>query len=247
MKTGKKVKDFKNHVIFNYDGKDYDYAGIFNLIKELKYKKVGFDMDYLVVPIKDKKTGEDAICVFFQESNSNKDWFSNLWFFPRSAKAYKGWENRLRFHAGFYNEYQSGRDEIIKDIKQYVDKGIKRIFATGWSNGASTLPIACEDIFFQFGIRPTFIGYEGAQPCANRWTRDFVQDCFAEDSISFVYGMDIVPRVPPLYPKFRNIIYYLKVKEKFPILIRKIISIFTKEVYYHSKVDDGIEKYMPKE
>lgn len=243
MKTGKKVKDFKNHVIFNYNDKDYDYAGIYNLIKDIDYKKVGFDLDYIVIPV--KENGEDAICVTCQESKTKKDWVSNLWFFPKSAKAYKGWDNKLKFHAGFYNEYKSGRDSLLKDVKEYVDKGVKRIFVTGWSNGSSYSPIICEDIFFNFSIKPTFIGYEGAQPCANRWTRNFIQCCFAEDSISFVYGNDIVPRVPPFYPKFKDIIYYFKVKSKIPV-IGKLISFVKDTPYYHCNVDKAILEEMPK-
>lgn len=242
MKTGKKVKNFKNHVIFNYEGKDYTYDTLFRLIRDLKYKKIGFDLDYNVLAV--KENGQDAVCLFLEESTTNKDWVSNLWFFPKSAKAYKGWENKLKFHAGFYNEYKSGRDQIIAELKEFVDKGIKRVFVTGWSNGASTAPIACEDIFYQFGIKPTFIGYEGAIPCANRWTRNFVQSCLADDSISFVYGMDVVPRVPPFYPKFKEIIYYFKVKEKFPILIRKLIAMCTKTAYYHTSVDEAIRENM---
>lgn len=242
MKTGKKVKDFKNKVIFTFEGKDYDYAGIYNLIKDLDYKKVGKDMDYLVKEV--SVNGEKAICLFLQESASDEDWKSNLTFWPKSTKAYKGWKNKLKFHKGFFEEYQSGRDNILAEIKELLSDDVKKIFVTGWSNGASTAPIACEDIYFHFGIKPIFIGYEGAQPCANRHTRNVIQNILADGSISFVYGMDIVPRMPPFYPKFKQIIYYFKVKEKFPSLIRKFISIFTKTAYYHCNVDKAINEFM---
>lgn len=121
-----------------------------------------------------------------------------------------------------------------------MDEDVKKIFVTGWSAGAAIGLIASEDINFHFGIKPTFIGYAGARPCANKHTRDFVQNVLADDSISFVFGMDIVVRVPPVYSTMDDIIYYLEVKEN---IFQKFISLFRTE-YWHTNVDLGIKEYL---
>ena len=242
MKTGNKVKNVKNHVIFTYENRDYRYDDIYNLIKDLDYKKVGDDFDYIVKEV--FVNGQRAACLFLQESDSSEDWVHNFMFWSTYAKAYKGWENKLKFMKGFFVEYNSGRDEVIKDLKEFVDSGVTKIFVTGWSNGASTAPIACEDIYYQFKIKPTFIGYEGAHPCYNKHTRDYVYSCMADDSISFVNKMDAVCRCPPFAWRIKPIIYYFKKKEKFPIFIRKLIDCIKNTAFYHCNVDTSIQNEM---
>lgn len=247
MKTAKEKIDLKNHVIFNYDNKDYTYDGIYQLIKQLQYKTVGAHLDYVVKPV--FENGKPAICIFFQQSTTVEDWIHNFEFWAVSTKAYKGWEKRLKFCKGFFEEYNSGRDNVIADVKYFVDQGVERIFIAGWSNGATVAQICCEDIYYQFGIKPTLISCEPAHPCANKHTRDYVRQCMRDDSIIWVYGWDVVPRCPP-FPfgwKIKNLIYYIKMPDKFPILIRRLIAFIKDTNYYHCNLDEGIRKYVPNE
>ena len=128
---------------------------------------------------------------------------------------------------------------MIADLKLYV---------IGWSLGGSIVPIACEDFHEIYGIEPIAIPFEGANPCYNKHTRDYVAKCLNQkESIAFVYSNDIVPRLPPIFgKKLKDFIYYLNDhKCKFPFyIIKKIISFIKDTVYYHCNVDVGIQQFM---
>ena len=160
---------------------------------------------------------------------------------------------------GFYREYQSARDEIrqylsplLQDLAKEQNCLIQdlKMYVFGWSLGGSITPIAVEDIFETYKIKPVVIPYEGANPCESFHTRKYVQSCFHEESICFVYSNDIVPRCAPFFGrKIKDYIYYLDDhKCKFPFyFIKKIISFIKDTEYYHTSVDEGIRKYMPTE
>ena len=258
MKTGKLVENFKNRKIFEWNGKEYSYDEIYNLIKDLDYVKSGEDCDWRIIRVRDIKDGRDCYCLAFQDSRSTTDWIHNFMFLPRSTKAYKGWRNRLKFVKGFFKEYQSARDEIhsnlsllLQDMAIEQDCAISalKVYVIGFSLGASIAPIACEDLNFTYGVNPVLIGYEGAECCSNNHTRNVVADCLNQDeSISFVFAQDIVPRCPFCFGrKLKDFIYFLDDGTvKFPFkFIKWLVSTITKTPWYHANVDEGILRYMP--
>lgn len=257
MKMGKLVKDRKNHSVFSYNNEIYTYDKIFQLIKDLNYHKSGEDCDWNIIRVHDIKDNKDCYCVVFQETDSKEDWFHNFNFLPCPTRAYKGWKHHLIYHKGFFKEYQSARDEIKKFLspllqdlanEQSCDIHELKLYVTGWSLGASIAPIALEDFYETYGIKPVFIGYEGANPCETSRTRNYVFSCMHDESITFVYSNDIVCRLPPIFgKKFNDIIYYLNDhKCKFPFyLIKKIISFIKDTRYYHTNIDKGILEFMP--
>jgi hypothetical protein len=258
MNMGKLVKDRKNKNIFNYNGKDYNYADIYNLIKDLNYHKSGEDCDWNIIRVHDIEDNKDCYCVVFQESTTTKDWIHNFDFLPRPTKAYKGWKHKLIYHDGFYREYQSARDEIksflsplLQDlaIEQSCHIDELKLYVIGWSLGASIAPIALEDFHETYAIKSTLIAYEGANPCESLHTRKYLMSCInLKESISFVYSNDVVCRCAPIFGKrLKDITYYLNDhKCKFPFyFIKKIISFIKDTEYYHCNVDKGIFKHMP--
>lgn len=259
MKTGNCVKDRKNSSIFTYNNVTYTYDTIFQLIKDLEYHKTGEDCDWNIIRVHDIKTDKDCYCVVFQETDSASDWFHNFNFFPESTKAYKGWKNHLVYHKGFFDEYQSARDEIRKYLSPLLQDLSKeqscpipelRLYVTGWSLGGGISQIAMEDFYETYGIKPIMITYEAPNPSENCHTKKYLTSCLHEESILFVYSNDIVCRCPPFCGKILNdYVYYIDDKKcKFPFyLIKKLISFICDTRYYHTHIDDGIRKYMPTE
>lgn len=259
MKMGKLVKDRKNRDVFTYNGKTYRYNDIYNLIKDLDYHKSG-ECDWNIIRVHDIKDDKDCYVLVFQETTTKIDWCYNFYFLPRPVKAYKGWKNRLIYHSGFYLEYQSARDAIRQNLTPLLQDLAKeqgclitdlKLYITGWSLGASIAPIAMEDCYETYGIKPVLIGYEGANPCESIHTRNYLMKCMnLDESISFVYSNDIVCRCAPFFGrKLKKIIYYMNDhKCKFPFyLIKKLISFIKDTPYYHAHADDGILKFMPNE
>lgn len=260
MKTGKLVKDRKNRVVFNYNNDDYTYDKIYNLVRSLNYHKSGQDCDWTIIRVHDVKDDKDCYCVIFQESMSAEDWKHNFDFLPNPTKAYKGWKHKLVYHRGFYKEYQSARDEIksyltplLQDLTVEQDCRIYelKLYVIGFSLGGSIAPIAMEDFYETYAIKPTLITFEGANPCESLHTRNYLMNCMnLDESIAFVYSNDFVPRCPPFFgKKLKDIIYYLNDhKCKFPFyFIKKFISFIKDTLYYHLNVDKGIKKYMSNE
>lgn len=258
MKIGKLVKDRKNHSIFSYNNKIYTYDKIFQLIKDMDYHKSGEDCDWNIIRVHDIKDDKDCYCVMFQESDSDEDWSHNFNFLPCPTRAYKGWKHHLIYHKGFFKEYQSARDEIHSYLKPLLEDLAKeqncelkdlKLYVSGWSLGGSIAPIASEDCYERYGIKPILIAYEGANPCESLHTRNYLMKCInTEESIAFVYSNDIVCRCAPIFgKKLKDIIYYLDDhKCKFPFyLIKKIISFIKDAQYYHSNADKGILEFMP--
>lgn len=257
MKTGKLVKDRQNREIFIYDNKSYKYDDIYNLIKDLDYHTSGKDCDWTIIRVHDILSDKDCYALFFEETSSKEDAWHDAEFLPRPVKAYKGWKNHLVYHYGFYEEYHSAQDEIHSYLKPLLEDLAKeqncevkdlKLYVSGWSLGGSIAPIASEDCFERYGIKPILIAYEGANPCESLHTRNYLMKCInTEESIAFVYSNDIVPRCAPIFgKKLKDIIYYLDDNKcKFPFyIIKKIISFIKDTEYYHTHVDDGIRKYM---
>ena len=259
MKTGKLVKNRKNKPIFVYNDDVYGYGDIYNLIKDLEYHTSGIDCDWTIIRVHDIEDNKDCYCLVFQETTTSTDWKQDFKFFPCPVKAYKGWKHKLVYHKGFYEEYQSARDEIktylsplLQDLAKEQDCLIKdlKMYVFGWSLGGAITPIAVEDIFETYAIKPIALIYEGANPCESYHTKKYVQSCMNKDSIAFVYSNDIVPRVPCLLSwKLKDYIYYLNDHRcKFPFyFIKKLISFIKDTVYYHCNVDVGIQQFMPLE
>ena len=257
MKMGNLVKDRKNRQIFIYEDKSYKYDEIYNLVKYLTYRKTGKDCDWQIIKIHDLKDDKDCYALCFQQTMTNEDIWHDAEFLPRPVKAYKGWKNKLVYHYGFYEEYHSAQDEIHNTLKPLLEDLAKeqncevkdlKLYIMGWSLGGSIAPIAVEDCFERYEIKPVMIAFEGANPCESKHTRDYIMTTLnLEESISFVYSNDFVPRCAPFFGKqLKDIIYYLDDhKCKFPFyFIKKIISFIKDTPYYHSNTDEGIQKYM---
>ena len=210
--------DVVNHGILTYEGKTLGYDGLFTLIQDMDYQKIG-STDFRVFRAEDAEKGIPCIVVMFQESlASDKDWENNFRFLPtlmrlrgKKEKVYDGWENRLWYHSGFLDEYQDARDEIVSQVdaliaqiakEQKVGRDVCKytVLVTGWSLGGSIAPICAEDMNYQFAIKPVLVCYEGANPCASIHTRNYIYECIDLDrSISFENASDIVCRCPPLF------------------------------------------------
>jgi len=176
----------KDSELFYYLKHKKDWKKIENLSHEVNY----------FISASDK-----TVSLYFQESDGVKDWKDNLNFLPTAlsfspSKLYKTSKNPLIVHRGFKKEYRSANDQIMEEL---ISK-IKEIEATnviigGWSNGAAMAVLACEDLFFRTGIKPTLISFGCPKVCFNKKTAKYIKSCCSETR-EYCNNNDIVTKVP---------------------------------------------------
>lgn len=239
------MKKLNASPIFNWNGKDYDYSGIFNLIKSLDYDKVN-NTNYKVFKAKDLLINVDAVVIAFQDSKGKNDYLDDFNFFPKKAKAYKGWSKKLVYCNGFYKQYQDVRDSVVSQVKSLNPK---EIIIIGWSLGGGISPICAEDMYFNFNIKPIIISFESPNPCANSHTRDVIYDSIDLDrSVSFLNGDDIVPHLPwkPFAYRLTDLDFWIKFNKSGSLVKNPHFNIFKyilNPVNFHTMVDESIDKY----
>ena len=238
------LKEIKNQNVFTWAGTTYDYVGIYGLIKAIDYQQIN-NTNFKVLEATSEYDGKKAAVIIFQDSKGAKDYLDDLKFFPKKAKAYKGWDNKLVYCKGFYEQYQDARDEVIKQVEAvHADT----IIITGWSLGGGIAPICAEDMHYHFGIKPIVIGYEAPNPCSNRATRKAVYNAIdLKRSVFFINEDDLVPQVPfaPIAWRLNDVTIWLKTKNgKFTAKPHfNLIRCLKSQIIWHTKADETIKKY----
>lgn len=231
--------------LFSIDGESYNYKDLFVNIKESDYTEVG-ETDFNVFEGVDLVTNQKAAIITFQSTNWSEDLKTDLSCCAQSVKAYSGWENKLKYHKGFFLQYHEARDTIINMVSSI--KANSYIVA-GWSLGGALATICAEDIKYHFGVKPVLIVYESPNVCSNNATVKAIYNSIDLDrSIAFVNGDDLVPHLPffPFTRKLKNLIVWLKYNKK-GVLIKKphfnIFKCLFNLVGFHVDVDKTLTKY----
>lgn len=170
---------------------------IFELLKNVEYKKSGNDVDWAVRVDTQKKT----VMLLFQQLHGKTDWKTNFDF---PVKPYKKQQNILWLHRGWAKAWKSCNDEVmaalISAVKAYPDYGV---MICGWSYGGAMSLIAAEDFHFRTGVKPCVVTFGAPKPLWGRRTREYVASCCAV-TLQYSHANDIVCSMPPL-PLYRRV------------------------------------------
>lgn len=172
------------------------HSEMFTFIKGNKewttIKTLWHDLNYCI------KIEDDAVYLFFQESNGKKDWKDNLNFIPIPCKVYKKQKGWLFCHRGFVREYKSGNDRIMTEFATAVLQTKKKAIISGWSNGAAMAVLAAEDFYFRTKIKPEVISFGAPKVCLDPFSAIHIKHACSSVT-EYCNKNDIVTKVPPFF------------------------------------------------
>ncbi len=100
----------------------------------------------------------NAVYILFQETEGLSDWLKNLFFFAKRVVPYKDMQYPFKVHGGFWEQFNSVRDEILVAVQDYVqNEGAEHIYIYGWSLGGALATLCHEMMSFNFTIKPQAI------------------------------------------------------------------------------------------
>lgn len=154
---------------------------------------------------------KNNICyIAFRGSDDISDWKSNFKFWKRPYKKiipYEGVNPKIRVHYGFIKDYKKTRAFILNCAKKF-----EKVVCTGHSLGGALAIFAALDI--QYNLDPEISCVPFASPRVGNaaFARSFngrVPDCYR-----FVYGQDIVTKLPSFMFCYHHVNYFLQLGEK---------------------------------
>lgn len=147
----------------------------------------------------------NVIQLNFQKTNGWSDWIANVFEFPTEYYdeiEFEGKPLQLRVHRGWGAMYRSVKNDIRREWKclheKYPDAETEIV---GWSLGAGQATLCCQDLNYNFGIRPHLFTYGSVKPFAakrgegKRLRRYLLTVC--ADCYNFANVNDIVTYMPP--------------------------------------------------
>ena len=150
------------------------------------------------------KPETQELYVVFRGSDKSIDWINNFQFRQQIYPYGDESTTDVRFHRGFMNAYFSVRDRLQAEIRQYPDHSIT---LTGHSLGGAVATIAALDLQYNItqhtgqAIRLYTFGSPrvGNAALVNSFRQRVPQ------SYRFVYGWDIVSRVPRAWQRYGDV------------------------------------------
>lgn len=161
------------------------------------YHEVNYEIHY--------ESERDVIQIHFQKTNGFSDWFANIFEFSGKyydAFPFEGQPLTLNVHHGWGNMYKT----IKRDIRsawqalQEQHPGAETEII-GWSLGSGQAMLCCQDLNYNFGLRPyvytfgsvrPFRAKKGEEQRLQRYLTGLYKDCR-----NFAAGNDIVTYMPP--------------------------------------------------
>ena len=168
---------------------------LFYITCNLIYKEKGQSVNYQLTQ------KENTLFIFFQPTNSTKDWFSNFAFLK---KPYKDMKVKYKVHGGFLKCWKEAKDDIVAALRE---DSIKKIIISGYSHGAALAMLCHECCWFErpdirdniwtFGFEAPRVygGWHIKKNIRMRWNH----------YIMIKNGSDIVTHLPPVLFGFRHV------------------------------------------
>lgn len=169
---------------------------IYNQILNVKYEKVGKDVDVFV----DLDPVDYTLKVYFLGSNSKVDWKTNFNF---PCKVYKRQKSCLKAHRGFVKAFKSTNDIIIEKMLKLAEEfsiPLEELVVTfiGHSFGGAMAVLAAEDFYFRTNKKPNVITFGAPKILGNKKSVEYIKSC-CDEIFQFAHWNDIVTHVPPFF------------------------------------------------
>ena len=147
----------------------------------------------------------DVIQLNFQKTNGAADWFANIFEFSSKyydAIVFEDEPLQLRVHHGWGAMYRTIKKDIRQawqDLKQAHPEADTEII--GWSLGSGQAILCCQDLNYNFGVKPHLFTFGSVRPFKSvptnaqrmrRYLDSLCQECW-----NFANVNDIVTYMPP--------------------------------------------------
>ena len=147
----------------------------------------------------------NVIQINFQKTNGKSDWFVNIFEFSDKyydAIEFGGHKLQLRVHHGWGEMYKSVKKTIRNKWKQLYDKNPgAETEIVGWSLGSGQAILCCQDLNYNFGVKPHLITFGSVRPFASsKKERSMLIEYLStvsEECYNFANINDIVTYMPP--------------------------------------------------
>ncbi|PSN09956.1 lipase [filamentous cyanobacterium CCP5] len=141
--------------------------------------------------------------VVFRGSNQTLDWINNFQF-RQQIYPYGDGTSDVKFHLGFMAAYFAVRSAVLA-ASEAVE--VRRIIATGHSLGGALATIAALDIQYNITSRKQagIAAYTYGAPRVGNQAMVESYNRRVPDSHRFVYGWDVVTRVPRLWQGYTHV------------------------------------------
>ena len=147
----------------------------------------------------------DVIQLNFQKTNGMADWITNIVEF--SSKYYDAIEFeeqplQLRVHHGWGEMYRTIKREIRQQwLTLHEQHPEAETEIVGWSLGSGQAILCCQDLNYNFGVRPHLFTYGSVRPFksmrSNAWQMRRYLDSLCTECWNFANINDIVTYMPP--------------------------------------------------
>ena len=145
----------------------------------------------------------DRLYIVFRGSDKSVDWINNFQF-RQQVYPYGDGNSEVKFHRGFMSAYFAVRKSLLEAMDKFEGQ---HVIVTGHSLGGALATIAALDIQYNLGSKRdlSFEVYTfGAPRVGNRAMVESYNGRIP-NSYRFVYGWDIVTRIPRTWQGFDHV------------------------------------------
>ena len=188
-KTGRSTRQI------HYEAVSYHCNGLEKLLKR------NHEMNYEIYYDKIR----NVIQINFQKTNGISDWFVNIFEFSDKyydAIEFNGYKLQLKVHHGWGEMYKSVKKTIRAEWKKLIDENPDaETEIVGWSLGSGQAILCCQDLNYNFGVKPHLITFGSVRPFASskkdcRMLKKYLSTV-SKECYNFANINDIVTYMPP--------------------------------------------------
>ncbi len=149
------------------------------------------------------KLNSDRLYIVFRGTDKSIDWMNNVQF-RQQVYPYGDGNSEVKFHQGFMTAYFAVRARLMEALSSFTGQ---QVIITGHSLGGALATIAALDIQYHFGQANglNFIVNTFGAPRVGNQAQVDSYNRRVPNSSRFIYGWDIVTRVPREWQGFAHV------------------------------------------